>query len=123
MAETDDVEVAEMKQSEEERLRVEAISPEHLACHLPKNPFCGACNRAKLFKHHSRKRIQGSVQDDVEQFGDRVTADAIVAKGRNVSFEGSSASVISYDVATKWLEPFPVPSQDFHHVRKALLTF
>ena len=119
----DALEEAEIKPSEEERLREEALSVEHLACHLPKNPFCTSCNRAKLFKHHSRKRVRGSVTDDVVKICDKVIADSLIAKGRNVSFEGSSSAVISYDIATKWTEPFPTPSQDFNHVRKALLTF
>ena len=118
-----DVEEAEIKSSEEARLRAEAISLEHLTCHLPKNPYCQSCSRAKLFRHHhSRRRARGSFRDDSEKFEDKVIADSLVANGRNLSFEGFSSAVISYDIATTLTEPFPMPSQRFLHVRKAILT-
>ena len=112
----DEIEEAEVKPSEEARLREEALSPEHLACHFPKNPFCTPCNRAKMFKHRSRKRVRGSFRDDAIQFDDNATADPLIPKRRNVSFEGSSSAVVTYDITTKWTEPFPTPSQDFHDV-------
>ena len=67
--------------------------------------------------------MRGSVQDDTEKFGDKVPADSLIAKGRNVSFEGGPSAVVAYDIFSKSTEPFPMASQDFNGVRKALRTF
>ena len=39
----------------EDELRKEALSPEHLFSHRPKNPFCPTCQKAKMLAPQSRK--------------------------------------------------------------------
>ena len=43
------VEALPIGKTEEARLREDAVSAEHLACHLPKNPFCISCNRTDSY--------------------------------------------------------------------------
>jgi hypothetical protein len=46
--------------------------------HVPKNPFCDVCQRAKMFKPPS-KTVGGSTQVEAQRFGDHIAADFIVA--------------------------------------------
>ena len=53
--------------SREARLRMEALSVRHQLTHLPKNPFCPACQIGKLSKPHRRRRVPD--EDIVVGFG------------------------------------------------------
>ena len=61
-------------------LRTEARSLTHLLTHLPKNPYCDACIRAKM---RNRKRFAGAfkVKRDPKKWCDIVSADHLVSKG------------------------------------------
>ena len=49
----------------EKALRKEAKSIHHMLTHIPKNPYCEACQRAKMFKPPSRA-VGGSTKVDAE---------------------------------------------------------
>jgi len=60
----------------EASLRSVAKSTQHLACHLPKNPFCESRKLAQAFKQPSRRISQSSSkQDEPGNFGEKVTID------------------------------------------------
>ncbi|CAE7222918.1 GABBR2 [Symbiodinium sp. CCMP2592] len=89
-------------------LREEAKSIRHLMTHLPKNPYCDACQRAKMENVKSFR--QDSPRDKgFEKFGEHVTIDTMVLhwlgnRGNN----GETDAVVFYDLATEWLESVPV---------------
>ena len=57
-------------------LRAEALSLNHLMAHLPKNPFCEACRKAKAIRTQKRKKVDGYKPT---MFGEQTTADHLVA--------------------------------------------
>ena len=63
----------------EDELRKEAISPEHLFSHRPKNPFCPVCQEAKMPAPQSRK-VGGTRTIESKAFGDHITRDHIILK-------------------------------------------
>ena len=61
-------------------LKAEALSISHMLTHLPKNPHCIVCARAKLENVKSRR--QGGVENyEGKNFGEHVTADTIGLRG------------------------------------------
>eukprot|EP00439_Symbiodinium_sp_Y106_P074569 s3106_g14.t1 len=89
-------------------LRAEAKSIRHLMTHLPKNPYCDACQRAKTENVKSFR--QDSPRDKgFEKFGEHVTVDTMVLHGLgNRGNNGETDAVVFYDLATGWLEAVPV---------------
>ncbi|CAE7251308.1 JNK [Symbiodinium sp. CCMP2592] len=89
-------------------LREEAKSIRHLMTHLPKNPYCDACQRAKMENVKSFR--QDSPRDKgFEKFGEHVTIDTMVLHGLgNHGNNGETDAVVFYDLATEWLESVPV---------------
>ncbi|CAE7541323.1 JNK [Symbiodinium sp. CCMP2592] len=89
-------------------LKDEAKSIRHLMTHLPKNPYCDACQRAKMENVKSFR--QDSPRDKgFEKFGEHVTIDTMVLHGLgNRGNIGETDAVVFYDLATEWLESVPV---------------
>ena len=76
----DDDDVYELRETKKRDLYTEAKSMKHLLTHLPKNPHCSVCQRAKLENMKSRKK--GGVEAfGFEHFGDHVSPDTIVLHG------------------------------------------
>ena len=49
-------EIAPVVVSKEQQLRIEAKSLRHLMTHKPRNPFCAACQRAKMQSKPARSK-------------------------------------------------------------------
>ena len=64
-----------------ERLKLEARSLDHLLTHVPKNPYCPACQRAKMQAAPclSRANRQSDSEPPKREFGSQVTADHFIA--------------------------------------------
>ena len=78
----------------EELLR-ESMSLRHRLCHMPKNPFCETCRRARMYKRRTvRTRAdpltERGMLPPVDAFGQRLASDFIVASktsdGTNESY-------------------------------------
>ena len=72
---------ANLHETIKSRLRREAQSLKHKLTHKPKNPFCDACNRAKMRRG---KRFTGSYNRKPEAWGWCITCDHIVSKEDNM---------------------------------------
>ena len=59
-----------------EALKKEAKSIHHLMTHIPKNPYCEVCKRAKMYKPPSYK-VGGTRTIEAKSFGDHITADHV----------------------------------------------
>ena len=70
----------ELLENSKRDLKAEAKSVTHMLTHLPKNPFCSVCQRAKLENAKSYKH-GGVSAHKYESFGDHVTGDTIVLHG------------------------------------------
>jgi hypothetical protein len=63
----------------EAKLKEEALSLAHMLNHLPKNPFCLHCQRAKLNKKPARS-VSFNEADRPKYFGHRTTCDHLISK-------------------------------------------
>ena len=79
--------------------------------HLPKNPFCSHCQRAKM-ENVRLFRKKGAAGHGAEDFGDLVTADTMVLRGlRDRGINGEADAIVFYDLATSWIDVMPVMSR------------
>ena len=83
-----------------EALRREACSLQHLMTHVPKNPFCDICNRARMTKRTARSHGE-SKHVKATKFGDHITADHLINYGeRNEGGSGELVAMVFKDVYT-----------------------
>ena len=91
----------------EKALREEAKSIRHMLTHVPKNPYCHVCQRAKMFKPPSRT-VGGSTRVEAEKFGDHITADFIVTRDEEeVGIDDERSALVVKDVATGFMYVYP----------------
>ena len=79
--------------------------------HLPKNPHCSVCIRAKM--ENVKTRRQGGVDaHGFTDFGQHVTADTIVLRGiKDRGIGNKNNAVVFFDFGTKYLWCVPVNSR------------
>ena len=77
-------------------VRAEAMSPEHLMSHQPRNPFCHVCLRAKTKK---LKSFKGAFDRRPEKWGQLITADHVDSKStRMLGLSGEKEALVIKDV-------------------------
>ena len=59
----------------------EAKSLTHLCAHIPKNPYCTSCMRAKVYQKQKRRRGHKKRTIDAKKFGDSVIGDHLISNG------------------------------------------
>ena len=92
-------------------LKMEAKSLSHLLTHLPKNPHCEICQRAKM-ENVKSYRGEGLDGRSFEKFGDRITLVTMVLHGlKNRGIRGETDAVVFFDFATHWLDAIPVKNR------------
>ena len=92
-------------------LKMEAKSLSHLMTHLPKNPRCEICQRAKM-ENAKSYRGEGLDGHTFEKFGDRITLDTMVLHGlKNRGIRGETDAVVFFDFATDWLDAIPIKNR------------
>ena len=95
-------------ESKTERLKREAVSIDHMMTHVPKNPYCQACSRAKtVARPHRAHAPSDGFGPPPEEFGDEVTADYLSVGPEELSWHGERFALVMYDRATRWLQCFP----------------
>ena len=61
-------------------IKAKAKSITHLLTHMPMNPYCEACQRAKMQRRPARRHDPPPESERPKKFGDLVNADYIVAQ-------------------------------------------
>ena len=103
----------------ESRLRKEVKSLRHLLTHLPKNPYCPACQIGKLTKVHARRHAPDG--EDNIQFGRKCTADSVYARGdKSRALDGSEYAMAFLDIGTAWLSRVPTCERSAADAREAM---
>jgi len=93
----------------------EATSIQHLMTHLPKNPHCKACQRAKMQKKPNRKKggKKGGIDMADKPFGTIITADHLITNSEeDRGIKGERAGVVVADLSTKYMECYAVQDKD-----------
>ena len=120
-------EIIEIKHPEgyrtEAQLRAEAKTLQHMMTHLPKNPFCTHCQRAKMENVRLHRR-GGADAHECTKFGDIVTVDTMVLHGlKDRGVNGETDAVVFYDLATKYIDVLPVFSRSVPNTVEAFHKF
>ena len=120
-------EIIEIKHPEgyrtEAQLRAEAKTLQHMMTHLPKNPFCTHCQRAKMENVRLHRR-GGADAHECTKFGDIVTVDTMVLHGlKDRGVNGEADAVVFYDLATKYIDVLPVFSRSVPNTVEAFHKF
>ena len=102
----------------------EAKSPEHLLCHLPKNPFCDVCQRAKMQQSPGRRKTTDRLGPRLEKFGDQCTADHITKKTEiHFGNDVERAAPVICDRATGFIGAYPSGSKSGDDTLEAFKAF
>ena len=110
-----------------EALMREPMSLRHRMCHMPKNPFCQVCRRARMYKSKTTKLRHKPLEsrghlEPVSKFGERLASDFIIV---NKSSEGTRelfVQVIRYE-HSGFVAAFPSAKHDTETVTRNLLAF
>ena len=107
-----ETEYSEVDAEEEQNLRrrgdkafltEEAKSLTHLCTHLPKNPYCTSCMRAKVNQKQKRRRGHKKHTIDAKKFGDSVTGDHLISSGvESNGIDGEAVGFLLRDHATQF---------------------
>ena len=108
----------------------EAQSRAHQMTHLPKNPFCDVCSKAKMQRRQKRRKSSKLIPDDDARspptsFGEQVTGDHFIKNSlgdedEDPNFPISTVAVVLFDRATKWLAAYPKATKTTYHIIEAL---
>ena len=102
-----DVDVEAKRDLGEKALRKEAQSKGHLLTHLPKNPYCDVCTKAKMIKPPSRAK-GGSKKVEADVFGDHTTGDFLVTMTEDEEgIDTERVALVVKDVATGFQYVYP----------------
>jgi hypothetical protein len=94
-------------------LKAKATSVADLMTHMPKNPHCEACMRAKMVKKHARRRHAPTGPDSPTIFGDSVTADHLFSTGeKSTGTAGEQYAMVVLDLGTRWRDCYPFAEKD-----------
>ena len=88
-------------------LKAEAKSVAHQMSHIPKNPYCEVCNKAKMLKPPGRA-VGGSNQIESDRFGQHLTADFLVTMSEaEQGMDHDRVALVVKDVATDFRYVYP----------------
>ena len=109
---------------EDQSLRDRALSLQHLMTHYPKNPYCPSCARARLRHAPTGRGHAGWRVVQAKRFGDVITCDHIIEKRGDSDPGGDRRTAMSvYDVGTRFLACYPLPTKSAEHAERALRHF
>ena len=94
---------------------------------MPKNPYCASCMRAKMQAKPARS-IKNRARDAdyvaPTKFGEKVTADHLIARGEeDHGFNDSRAAIVIYDLGSKWIECHAAADKSADMTREAMNNF
>ena len=120
---TDDEQERVYGNKTEEELRKDAISPEHLFTHRPKNPYCETCKRAKMMRPYATRK-GGSRHVRSNKFGDHIVADHVIMK-RSVEtgVQDEHVMMVIKDVYTQYRYAYPSDSKSTDEIIKGFNHF
>ena len=95
----------------------DAKSSTHLCTHLPKNPYCTLCMRAKVNQKQNHKQKHTI---DAKKFGDPVTGDHLISNGlQSNGIDGEAAGFLFRDRAIRFKQLYPAATKTAKECEKA----
>ena len=120
---TDDEQDRAYGSKTEEELGKDAISPEHLFTHRPKNPYCETCKRAKMMRPYATRK-GGSRHVKSNKFGDHIVADhVIMKKSVDTGVQDETVMVVIKDAYTQYCYAYPSDSKSTDEIIKGFNHF
>ncbi len=112
----------------------EALTREHQMTHVPRNPFCETCAKAKLQRKQKRNMVAQLAPGEAAKkapakFGEQVTGCHFI---KNTSLSGDeedpnlpidTVAVVLYDRGTTWLAVYPKATKTAYHTVEAMQHF
>ena len=124
------VELGEGVPFKEDALKAEAISPEHLRTHFPKNPYCRICNISKNTSMRVARKPDGRADDGIDvptqPMQQLATDDIILAMGTDhpgVGVGGMKVHHVIRDVYSGARIAYPITKRDIATHAKNLRHF
>ena len=104
-------------------LKAEAKSKRHMLTHIPKNPYCDVCTKAKMYKPPGYSK-GGSSMVEAKKFGDHITGDYLIAKSDpETGVDGDRVAMVFKDVATDFRYVYPFARRDTSNTTLAMKHF
>ena len=104
-------------------LKAEAKSKRHMLTHVPKNPYCDVCTKAKMYKPPGYSK-GGSSMVEAKKFGDHITDDYLIAKSDpEAGIDGDRVALVIKDVATDFRYVYPAGRRDTSNTTLAMKHF
>ena len=111
-------------ETKEERLKREAESPQHLLCHMPKNPYCWVCGMSDITMSPARRVTAADGRISTSSFGEHVCLDHIVLmKESAFGMNGERAALLILDMHSRFMACVPVPDKSANAAFHALKYF
>ena len=93
-------------------LRLEARSTAHLMTHVPRNPYCEACVRAKMTQE---RRFRGSYVNTAQYWGHELTGDHITSmKDSMLGISGDRDAFVVQDMYSRLINLYPTRTKHAH---------
>ncbi len=105
--------------------RLDALSIEHRMTHLPKNPLCDVCNRARLYSKRIRSRRVADPEEDTEEpekFGGQVACDHVIVF-KSSTIDKEYAVFIVRDSFSGVMQAYPTVTKSSEHAANSLRHF
>ena len=110
--EGEDLEVVRKRDRGIAALKAEAKSRQHMLTHIPKNPYCEICAKAKMYKPPGYSK-GGSSMVDAKKFGDHITGDYLIAKSEpEIGIDDDRVAMVIKDVLTDFRYVYPAGRRD-----------
>ena len=101
-------------------LREQALSPIQLMTHIPKNPFCQGCLRAKLNAKQARRR---HIKSEASAFGDIVTADHLIARDADGGIDNEKVAILIKYHFSHWMMLYPTGGKSADEAAQSIADF
>ena len=102
-------------------IREKALSKVHLMIHIPKNPFCQGCLRAKLNANQARRR---HISSEANTFGDIVIADHVNARDVDGGgIDNKKVTIPIKDHFSNWMMLYPTGGKSADGAAQSIADF
>ena len=105
--------------------RLDALSNEHRMTHIPKNPLCDICNRARLYSKRVRSHRVADPEEDIlkpEKFGEQVACDHVIVF-KSSTKDTEYAVFIVRDAFSGVMQAYPTVTKSSEHAATSLRHF